>query len=360
MSGRALPALAGHDWFYVGGGYVDTPAGAYMQGQMYVERFTPLDRRSEWPVVMIHGGVQTGTNFISTADGRPGWAWDFLAAGYEVYVIDQPERGRSGYALDGAAARPQFRYPVARTESHFTDPATAALWPQASRHTAWPGTGRRGDAAFDRFYASQVGQLADRTAIEALSRDGGAALLDAIGPAILLTHSQSGPIGWTIADARPGRVKAILAVEPNGPPFRDVEFQGAPDWFAYGAEAARPWGITREPLTFDPPVAQPEDLAPRERPASRPDRAPALLPDIPPRRLVNLAGLPILILTGEASYHAPYDHVTSAFLDWAGVAHEHVYLADRGLPGNGHMIMLEENSCEVAALMTDWLGARAL
>ena len=44
------------------------------------------------------------------------------------------------------------------------------------------------------------------------------ALLDKIGPAILLTHSQSGAFGWPVADARPDLVKAIVAVEPNGPP----------------------------------------------------------------------------------------------------------------------------------------------
>jgi pimeloyl-ACP methyl ester carboxylesterase len=45
--------------------------------------------------------------------------------------------------------------------------------------------------------------------------------LDRIGPAIILTHSQSGPFGWLIADARPNLVKAIVALEPSGPPFED-------------------------------------------------------------------------------------------------------------------------------------------
>ena len=65
------------------------------------------------------------------------------------------------------------------------------------------GSGVKGDPAFDEFFASQVEMLTDRTAIETLTRDAGAVLLDRIGPAILLTHSQSGPFGWLIADARP-------------------------------------------------------------------------------------------------------------------------------------------------------------
>jgi pimeloyl-ACP methyl ester carboxylesterase len=38
----------------------------------------------------------------------------------------------------------------------------------------------------------------------------------ASGPAILLTHSQSGTFGWLVADARPALVKAIVALEPSG------------------------------------------------------------------------------------------------------------------------------------------------
>ena len=38
---------------------------------------------------------------------------------------------------------------------------------------------------------------------EQRNKDAGAALLDRIGPAIVLTHSQSGTFGWLIADGRP-------------------------------------------------------------------------------------------------------------------------------------------------------------
>ena len=75
----------------------------------------------------------------------------------------------------------------------------------------------------------------------------------------------------------------------------------------------------------------------------------------PARQLVNLRGIPMLIVTGEASYHAPYDHGTSAFLKQAGVAHTFVRLADVGIRGNGHMMMLEKNNLEIAAFFTQWL-----
>jgi len=79
-----------------------------------------------------------------------------------------------------------------------------------------------------------------------LNRDAGAALLDKIGPAILLTHSQSGAFGWPIADARPNLVKAIVAVEPSGPPVHDAVFKGAPDYFDNGPPS-KPWGIAAVP-----------------------------------------------------------------------------------------------------------------
>ena len=55
-------------------------------------------RRSKthpYPIVMIHGGGQNGSNFTGTPDGREGWAQYFLRQGYAVYVVDQVGRGRS-------------------------------------------------------------------------------------------------------------------------------------------------------------------------------------------------------------------------------------------------------------------------
>src|SRR5262249_51377766 len=67
----------------------------YMAGQMYVEYQIPKNVRHPYPIVMVHGAAQTGTNFMSTPDDRPGWAQFFLANGYPVYIVDQTGRGRS-------------------------------------------------------------------------------------------------------------------------------------------------------------------------------------------------------------------------------------------------------------------------
>jgi len=71
--------------------------------------------------------------------------------------------------------------------------------------------------------------------------------------------------------------------------------------------------------------------------------------------LPNLAKVPVLILTGEASYHAAYDHCTVKYLQQAGIPLTWIKLVDVGLRGNGHMMMLEKNNADIAAVMADWL-----
>ena len=206
---------------------------------------------------MWHGGGQTGTNFLGTPDGRPGWADYFLQQGYAVYIVDQPGRARSGFFTEvyGKTRRPNANAMSRR----FTAPALANQYPQAHPHTQWPGKGVAGDPVFDQFFASQVEDIADVSVIEQLNREAGIALLDKIGPAILLTHSQSGPFSWVLADARPKLVNGLLAVEPNGPPFYENTVIGTPDWFKDGT-VGRAWGVTRGPLTYNPPAAAPGDL----------------------------------------------------------------------------------------------------
>jgi len=39
----------------------------------------------------------------------------------------------------------------------------------------------------------------------------------------------------------------------------------------------------------------------------------------------------------------------------AGVKNDFVRLAERGIKGNGHMMMLEKNNLAIAAVIADWL-----
>ena len=70
---------------------------------------------------------------------------------------------------------------------------------------------------FDAFYAmTAIPSLTDGAEASRMVQTAASALLDKIGPAILITHSQAGPFGWLIADSRPNAVKGIVAVEPTG------------------------------------------------------------------------------------------------------------------------------------------------
>ena len=338
--------------FSIPGRYVEVDKQTVMIGQMYVQYQIPKNRTRPYAVVMIHGGGQTASNFLATPDGRRGWADDFVANGYAVYVVDQSGRGRSGFFGDsyGKTRKPS----VANVEQRFTAPERKQLWPQARLHTQWPGTGAQGDAAFDVFYASQVETIGDEALIEQMNREAGAKLLDRIGPAVLLTHSQAGVIGWSIADERPQLVKGILAIEPSGPPIRETVAKGAPDYFEDGV-VARPWGVTRGRITFDPPAQTPGDLKlVRQEQADATGLVRCFLQAEPARQMPHLRGIPILILVSEASYHAPYDHCTAKFLAQAGVKNSFVKLTDHGIRGNGHMMMLEKNNLEIAALLRRW------
>jgi pimeloyl-ACP methyl ester carboxylesterase len=346
-SGTAGPlSIARQGWFFVGGRYVKDAGGTFMAGQMYVDYQIPARCTHPYPIVMWHGNGQSGCNFTGTPDGREGWAQYFLRRGYAVYIVDQPGRGRSGYYTDVCGVQSvQHRSAV---EARFTAPERSKWWPQARRHTQWPGSGVAGSAAFDQFYASQLPSIQDVSLSQSLNRDAGAALLDRIGPAILLTHSQSGTYGWLVADARPRRVKAIVAVEPSGPPVYDTALK-------HGARV-KPWGLTWEPLRYAPAAASARQLAFDQQ--KQPDGADLLqcwLQKAPARRLANLSRIPVVILTGEASYHAPFDHCTARYLEQAGVPTTFIRLADRGIRGNGHMMMLERNNLEIAALIGAWL-----
>lgn len=155
-----------------------------------------------------------------------------------------------------------------------------------------------------------------------------------------------------IADARPNLTEAIILLEPTGPPFQEAIFSNT---------SARAYGLTDIPLTYSPPVTNATtDLIKQTYPAASAGLLPCILQSnsssIPPRQLVNLAPKPILLLTTDASYHAPYDYCTFNYYVQAGCTRaEHVYLPDVGVYGNGHMVFMEKNSDVVAGLLLDWI-----
>jgi pimeloyl-ACP methyl ester carboxylesterase len=346
--------IAREGYLFAGGRYSTVKDANVMSGQVYAEFQIPAHQRHPYPIVFIHGGAQTGTNFTGTPDGREGWAQFFLRQGYAIYVVDQAGRGRSAY-LDSVYG-PQATPNVDFVQHRFTAIENYNQWPQAHLHTQWPGKGTPGDPVFDQFFASQVQAMVSYSLQQGFSSDGILALLEKIGPAILLTHSQSGAIGWPVGDAQPDRVKAIVAVEPSGPPFYNVDNVPAPEWFRDAADQQRPWGVAAGPLTYSPPAAKSSDLAiVRQDQADAPDLSRCWMQKSPARQLPSLQKVPILVVTSEASYHRAYDHCTAKYLEQAGVHVTWIKLADVGIHGNGHMMMLEKNNMEIAAAMSRWI-----
>jgi pimeloyl-ACP methyl ester carboxylesterase len=348
-------SIARQGYLFAGGKYSTVNGKQVLTGQVYVEFQIPSKKTHPYPIVMIHGLWQSGTNFTGTPDGREGWAQFFLRQGYAVYVVDQPGRARSAYTADIYPA--QGRPDPEDVQHRFVAPERYNLWPQAHLHTQWPGMGAPGDPIFDQFFASQLPSISDLSAATRLTRDAAVALLDKIGPSIVMTHSQSGAFGWPIADARPNLVKAIIAAEPSGPPFFNTDIVPAPDWFRDSANKVRRWGITDVPLSYAPPVGDASQFAiERQEKPDGPDMVRCWLQKSPAHQLPNLEKIPILILTAEASYHAPYDHCTVKFLEQAGAHPTFTRLADAGIHGNGHMMMLEKNNAEIAALISRWIA----
>src|SRR5579863_1129146 len=91
--------IAKQGFFYTGG----RETGRTLADAMFVEYQIPAKVTAPYPIVMIHGQFQNGSNFLGTPDDREGWAEYFVRRGFAVYIVDQAARGRSAYnaAADG-------------------------------------------------------------------------------------------------------------------------------------------------------------------------------------------------------------------------------------------------------------------
>jgi pimeloyl-ACP methyl ester carboxylesterase len=347
-------AKTGH--FFVGGKYVDTQDGPVLAGQAYVEYYVPEKRTHPYPIVMIEGCCLAGAGYMGTPDGRDGWGQYFLSKGYAIYIMDQIGRGRSPYVE--AVYGPKTMRSPKFVEREFIAYEKYNLYPQAKLHTQWPGLGTVGDPVFDQFMAETLPMIGDAKLRETVNRDATIALLDRIGPAILMPHSQSAAPVWLVADARPQLVKALLMVEAGTSSFYEVKLVGAPNWFEDGA-LSKPFGVTYSPITYDPPVKGVEDfgLVRQEKPDA-PDLPRCWQQKEPAHKLINFKNIPTLQMSAEASFGAPTAHCNAAFLKSAGVPVDFVRLAEIGIRGNGHFLMLEKNNMEIAAIIADWLNKR--
>jgi pimeloyl-ACP methyl ester carboxylesterase len=190
-----------------------TPAGQTVHGDhAYVRYQIPVNRRV-LPLVMWHGGAQFSKSWETTPDGREGFQTIFLRRGFATYLIDQPRSGGASRTLELAARQPpQGRFGEQAIFTGFR----LGLWPDLFPDVQFS----RDPAALDQFWRQQVPNTAELD--EQVFVDGTVALFEKIGPAVLVTHSASGIMGWRTA-LRSDHVKGIVAYEPVGFLFPESE-----------------------------------------------------------------------------------------------------------------------------------------
>jgi len=311
--------LADQGYFWVGMEEKKIPAGTILVGQTFVQYLKPQQKRHRFPIVLIHGGAGQGTHYMGIG-GNAGWAHYFVQAGYDTYIMDRVGHGRAIYHPDALGPiGPVFTY-----ASITVDFKRAAVEP----NRRWVGTADVGDPLIDQFQAGQNSTPIDNALAQKLWARAGGQLLDKIGPAIVMVHSAGGPASWLIANERPGMVKAILNVEGASPML-----PGA-------------WPLTAVPLVYDPPVTDPSQFVMKD----------GIQADGSVKKLKNLQGIPIAYIVAERSTRRAEPVV--AFLKQAGCDAEAFNLKDKGIFGNGHFMMLENNRKVVFEEIRGWLEAK--
>jgi pimeloyl-ACP methyl ester carboxylesterase len=272
------------------------PNGAYQVEQMYVQYFLPEKRRGKYPLLLWHGGGLTGVTYETTPDGRDGWLNMFIRAGFDVYISDAVERGRSGFAPpDVWEGKPQF---VTKANPFWRHRIGEEWDADPAKMKQLPGN-QFPVEAYDNFTRQMVPRWTgtDDAIIAAYT-----ALVDKVGPCIVLCHSQGCGFAFRVAQARPHLFKALIAIEP-----------------AVGGDA---------------------------------DRA------------ASLKNVPVLVVYGDfIAQHERWAKMKQAGLDYvaalraAGGSVDVVNLPDAGIRGNSHMLMMDKNNGEIAALIGHWLSA---
>ena len=210
------------------------PNGTYQVEQMYVQYFLPANEKGAYPLLMWHGGGLTGVTYETTPDGREGWLNYFLRKGWAVYNSDAVERGRAGWAQypDIFKGEPVFLTTANPFERFRIGDGAGSYDPDPAKRKLMPGS-QFPNEGYENFVKQNVPRwtTTDDAIIAAYIAE-----IDRVGPSIILFHSQAGSFGFKVAQARPDKVKALIAIEPAGvgdPAKADV-LKNIPTLIVYG------------------------------------------------------------------------------------------------------------------------------
>jgi pimeloyl-ACP methyl ester carboxylesterase len=284
---------------------------------MFVQYMLPARPRHKYPIVMIHGGGGQGTDWLETPDGRDGWADYFVADGWDVYVVDRPGHGRSqsnpscGNGMVGVG-----------NSAIISRLATSA-------DSVWPGG--KPTLTNDAVIAWTASSTTAPYCGDALAAQKISALLDEIGPAVLLAHSAGGGSTFRVPDLNPTKVVGVIGFEAAGSNPTAPGFGGSPALITtWKAEPALPAGFK---------------AVEKDGCAMQGDR---------PSRLVNYSGLAVVLVASEMGLTSQAAlKCQAAVWQQAGAKASAVYLPDRGLKGGGHFAMAQLDNAAYAKVFID-------
>ena len=264
---------------------------------LYVEHWLPR-ANVRGRVVLVPGGGETGSFFTGRPDGGPGWAQELTRLGWELFIID------------------------------------------------WPGTGRSG-------YAPEIHRLGATPIVEAVR-----ALLRHVGPSTIIGHSIGGTIALKVADLEAALVTAIVGVNtgPAGnvhtmaPAMDESRAVFTPDERLTGMFAT----AERFPNEhFRNYAASRVQLSPRvyNQLGGRTGQ------DLTLNDLKAVRSVPILLVAAAGDHVVPEsESIEQARLVAADLV---VLERDWGLHGFGHLIPIERGSAEVITRIDAWLAQHA-
>jgi len=201
------------------------PRGTFAIEHAYVQFFVPEPRRDGPPFVLVHGGGMHGSTWETTPDGRDGWLLSLLRKGFEVHVIDNVERGRSGFVPDLWDGQPILR-------------SMEEAWSLFRFGSPENFTERRTFVG-QKFPVDCLEALARRFVPRWLSTSGLhvaalTAVLERTGPAHVICHSQGGEITFDTVAARSDLFCSLIAVEPSAVAVSPGPFQSFPTVLIHG------------------------------------------------------------------------------------------------------------------------------
>ena len=177
------------------------------------------------PIVYLHGYGQSRMGWLTTPDGRDGWAQIFLRYGHAAYLVDQPGRGEAGAAtsmttdgfLDAWAEDSKDYKPG--DQAWYTHFRIGRVAPERYEGSQFP----EGEEAQDQFFRQMTPNTT--TFDQAKSAAALSAVLAKVkertgNQSIFITHSPGGRVGW---DVDVENISAIVAIEPGGAPEVDSE-----------------------------------------------------------------------------------------------------------------------------------------